>query len=116
MSGLNKWVMLPLLLGVLFLQGCTGLPVHMGVKQDVDLSQYDMDNPRPVTMSASGFQLLLFIPISVNSRQERAYAAIERMAGDGLVGDVKIKESWTYAFVGTVYKTTIEANIYPKKL
>ena len=35
-------------------------------------------------------------------------------ANGGYITDVKIKESWAYALVGTVYKTTITATVYPK--
>lgn len=99
----------------LFLQGCNGNPVNLGVSSDFERLSYDMDKPKKVSITASGFQLLLFIPISINNRHERAYSVIKAQAGDGLISDVQIKESWTYAFVGTVYKTTIDANIYPRK-
>lgn len=100
---------------IIFLQGCAGTPVNMGVSKDFDRSIYDMENPRKETISASGFQLLLFIPISLNDRHQRAYSVLQQRAGDGLISDVQVQESWTYAFVGTIYKTTIEANIYPRK-
>lgn len=104
-----------LLSGILLLQACVGTPINIGVTSVDDVALYDMDKPKKKTVSASGFQLLLFIPIAINSRHHRAYAAIEAAAGDGLIGDVKVTESWSYGFVGTVYKTTIEANIYPRK-
>lgn len=104
-----------ILSSLLILQGCAGTPVHMGASNDFDRTAFDMENPKKVAISASGFQLMLFIPIAINSRHERAYSAIEAQAGDGLISDVQVKESWSYAFVGTVYKTTIEANIYPRK-
>lgn len=104
------------LFGAIIIQGCTGVPVKMGVSNNYDRDSYNFDQPEKVTASASGFQLLLFIPISINDRQSRAYAELEKQAGDGLIGDVRIQESWKYAFVGTIYKTTIEANIYPKEI
>ena len=57
--------------------------------------------------------MLLLIPININDRQERAYTLLKAQANGGFITDVKIKESWTYAFVGTVYKTTITATVYP---
>lgn len=104
-----------IIFNIIFLVGCTGAPVKLGVSKDFVRSDYDMQNSKKISVSASGFQLLLFIPIAINSRHVRAYAAIEKQAGDGLIGDVKVRESWTYAFAGTVYTTTIEANVYPRK-
>ncbi len=100
---------------ILFLQGCAGTPVSLGVSDGFDRASYDMENPRKVTASARGFQLLLFIPISINDRHARAYSAIEAQAAGGLIADVSVRESWTYAFVGTIYRTTIEASVYPRK-
>lgn len=100
---------------VVLLQGCAGTPVSMGVSNEFDRAAFDMENPRKLSISASGFQLLLFIPISINSRHARAYSALEAQAGEGLISDVQVTESWTYGFVGTVYKTTIDANVYPRK-
>lgn len=115
MNTYKHYVSIAIITSLLLLQGCAGTPVNMGVSEDFNRSVYDMENPKKVSISASGFQLLLFIPISINSRHQRAYSAIEAQAGDGLISDVRVKESWTYAFVGTIYKTTIEANIYPRK-
>ena len=99
---------------LLLLQGCAGTPVSIGVSKDFDRSLYDMDNPKQATVTASGLQLLYFIPININSRHARAYSMIETQAEDGLVSDIQIQESWVYAFAGTVYKTTMKANIYPR--
>lgn len=115
MRAFAKLLTFVFLSGVIVLQGCSGVPVKMGVSAETDLAEYDLENPELKSISASGFQLALFIPIVVNNRHERAYAALQREAGDGLIGDVRITESWTYAFVGTVYKTTIHANVYPRK-
>lgn len=111
----KSYMFVAIISALLFLQGCAGNPINIGASKDFNRSDYDLENPKEVTVSASGFQLLLFIPIAINSRHERAYAAIEAQADDGLISDVQIKESWTYAFVGTVYKTTIMANVYPRK-
>lgn len=100
---------------ILILAACSSQPNAIGVKQSYDRNQYDLSKPRTVSVTASGFQLFLLIPISTNSRFERAYSQIQRQAGDGLIGDVKVTESWSYAFVGTIYRTTLEATIYPKQ-
>ncbi len=36
-------------------------------------------------------------------------------AGNDYITDIKIQESWTYAFVGTVYTTAYTAMAYPEK-
>jgi hypothetical protein len=79
-----------------------------------DRTQVDLSKGRQISASASGFQLLLLIPIGVNGRQESAYNELLAQAGDSVLADVKITESWKYAFVGTIYTTTIEATAYPR--
>lgn len=110
-----KMFLTAIISSILFLQGCAGTPVSMGVTHGFDRAAYDMENPRKVSISTSGLQLLLFIPIALNDRHARAYSALEAQAGGGLISDVQVRESWTYAFVGTVYKTTIDANVYPRR-
>ncbi len=97
----------------LALVGCSGTPVYMESTAP-KLYENVKDKGREVSASASGFQLLLFIPININDRQERAYESLKAQAGSGYITDVKIKESWTYAFVGTSYKTTMTATVYPR--
>lgn len=94
--------------------GCAGKPITF---KSVDpISYADVkDKGRTITASASGFQLLLLIPISINTRHESAYGQLLAQANGDYITDVKIEESWTYAFVGTVYTTTITATAYPKK-
>ncbi len=98
---------------VLSLVGCSGTPIHV---KSIDPRLYEKakDEGREITASASGFQLLLLIPIEINDRQERAYGLLKAQAGGGYITDVKIKESWTYGFVGTVYTTTMSATVYPR--
>ena len=55
------------------------------------------------------------IPIKINGRQARAYEELKNAAGSDYITDVKIQESWTYAFLGTVYHTTLTATAYPAK-
>jgi len=99
-------------ISTLIFVGCAGKP--MAIK-NVPPKAYtiEKDKARTISASASGFQLLLFIPIDINDRQERAYTLLKAQANGGFITDVKIKESWTYALVGTVYKTTITATVYP---
>lgn len=104
----------PLLLSLcVLLSACAGPAVKMGNVSS--LEQIDTSKGEKLTASASGFQLLLFIPIAINSRQQSAYQSLLEQAGDRLLTDVKVTESWSYAFVGTVHTTTIEATAYPKR-
>lgn len=98
---------------VLGIVGCSGTPVHIA-SQSPKLYEHTKDQGSQITASASGFQLLLFIPIEINERQERAYQLLKAQAGGGYITDVKIQESWTYALVGTVYTTTMTATLYAK--
>ena len=93
--------------------GCSGRPIYVKTVAP-EVYEAVKDKGRTISASASGFQLLLFIPISINERQETAYNLLKAQAGGDHMTDVKIKESWTYAFVGTVYTTTMTATIYPR--
>jgi hypothetical protein len=97
-----------------FTIGCSGTPVYIKTAEP-KLYENTKNKGRQISASASGFQLLLFIPIDINDRQQRAYELLKAQAGNGYITDVKIKESWTYAFVGTSYKTTFTATVYPKE-
>jgi len=94
------------------LAGCAGPSVRMG--NVTDQSQLDLTKGRTIYGNAAGFQLLLLIPIAVNGRQERAYQDLLAQAGDDVITNVKITESWGYAFVGTIYQTKLEATAYPR--
>lgn len=92
--------------------GCMGTKVHFA---DVPLDKLDLTRGRTITATSSGFQLLLFIPIGINGRQAEAYERLKKEAGNDYITDIKIQESWSYAFVGTVYRTTLTATAYPDK-
>ena len=112
MRSLSKIRLLAILVLIIFSAGCAGKAVQIGSIAD---QAYDTSKGREVVASASGFQLLLLIPIRTNGRQVRAYQALHNMAGDDhVITNVRVQESWTYAFVGTVYTTTMRATLYPK--
>ncbi len=91
--------------------GCVGTPITFTSLTDV---KYDATKGKTVSGSACGFQLLLFIPIKVNDRYERAYAELLADAGPGYsVTDITVSESWTYGLVGTAYCTDLKATAYP---
>lgn len=97
-----------------FVVGCSGTPIYIETP-NIKSHESSKGKAREISASASGFQLLLFIPIDINDRHEKAYQLLKAQAGGGYIADVKIKESWTYAFVGTVYKTTLSATVYPRE-
>jgi len=94
------------------LSACNSVPVQLGPQGD---EKYDVTKPRMVSAEACGFQLLLLIPIATNARAERALAALKRQGGEDYIADIKVQEKWTYAFVGTMYCTYMEATAYPRK-
>jgi len=96
------------------LAGCAGAPVNFSQRSVTDRAQVDVKQGRKISAQASGFQLLLFIPIGINGRQANAYEALLKEAGDDALSDITITESWSYGLVGTVYTTRIEATAYPK--
>ncbi|MBU4257715.1 MAG: hypothetical protein KKI12_03320 [Proteobacteria bacterium] len=117
MKKLIRLTILVVFIAVFFIAGCAGKPIRVGtVDQQLDNTNIDFTRGRSISASASGFQLLLFIPININNRHERAYQILCGQAGNDYITDIKIQESWTYAFVGTVYSTTIKAMAYPRKL
>ncbi len=112
MRSLSKLRLLAILVLIIFSAGCAGKAVQI---ESIADQAYDASKGREVVVSASGFQLLLVIPIRINSRQARAYQALRNMAGDDyVITNVRVQERWTYAFVGTVYTTTMRATLYPK--
>ena len=98
----------------LLFYGCAGKPINLNsTNSQVEHTNINFNKGREITASASGFQLLLFIPIQINTRHQRAQQLLEAAAGGRYITDTKIQESWTYAFVGTVYTTTLKATVYP---
>lgn len=103
-------------MALVFVIGCAGTPIRFGGNDpNFDRTNVDYSKGREITASASGFQLLTVIPININDRHDRAYQQLRGMAGRDYITDIKIEESWTYAFIGTVFTTTIKATAYPHK-
>lgn len=116
MEIISRFSIVGIAIACLLLGACSGVPMRIGsANQPVDATNIDFNKGRTITASASGFQLLLLIPISINNRHERAFRTLLGQAGGDYVTDVRINESWTYALVGTVYKTTLEATAYPQR-
>lgn len=116
MKPFMKFILLAISLPIIFCLSCAGAPVKFNpTDQQLDRSKIDFTKARYLTASSSGFQLLLFIPISINDRQQSTYGKLMAQAGSDYVTDIKFKESWTYALVGTIYTTEIVATAYPRK-
>jgi hypothetical protein len=117
MNALTKSTIPVIFIAFIFIAvGCAGRPIQVGVvDQQMDTADIDFTRGREISVSASGFQLLLFIPIRVNSRHERAYQVLRSRAGNDYIANIQIQEVWKYAFVGTIYRTTIKAMAYPRK-
>lgn len=99
---------------VLLIASCEGVPVKMDQPAAAIPGQkYDMSKGRTARAQACGFQLLLFIPIVVNQRADFAYQNLKRQAGSGYLTDIRVQETWTYAFVGTLYCTIMEGTVFP---
>jgi hypothetical protein len=102
------------LAAALLLSACAGVPAQFAPATVTDRSQVDLTQGRKISATSSGMQLLFLIPIGVNARHATAYKELVKEAGDGLLADVTVTEGWRYAFVGTVYTTTMEATVYPR--
>ena len=111
-SNLFKFIFLTVF--AVYFTGCSGKPVTFN-SVDPKLYADKKGESRTISGEASGFQLLLFIPISVNDRHQQAYDVLKGKANGDYITDIKVTESWTYALVGTIYTTKITATAYPKK-
>jgi len=97
---------------VALLAACAGTPVSLGTRVTGPIPT---GAERTITAEGCGFQLLLFIPISINSRAQRAYQELEAQAGGDFITNVQVQERWTYGLVGTQYCTTLQAKaVRPK--
>lgn len=63
----------------------------------------------PISAESCGFQLLLFIPIGINSRHGEAYSKLTALAAGSRISDLRMEESWYYGLVGTGYCTRFSA-------
>lgn len=71
---------------------------------------------RTIEAKSCGFQLLLILPLGINGRHERAHQSLLRQAGKDYIKDVRVEESWSYGFVGTLYCTRFIATaVRPSK-
>ncbi len=107
---------LKLLVAVLSLLGliaCTGEP--MRIDHIPNSSSLDRSMGRKIVASASGFQLFYALPTNANSRHARALELLRDQAYNESIADVTIRESWSFAVIGMIYTTDIEATAYPRR-
>jgi len=95
----------------LVLAACISDPVRF---PEVKQSAVDGMRGRPIRASACGFQLLLFIPISINERFETAFSRLKDRARGGIISDISVREKWFYGFVGTGYCTELVATAWDR--
>jgi hypothetical protein len=89
------------------LAACSGDPVQLGTRSDQPLPKGA--KTRDIQSSACGFQLLWFIPININGRQQTAYNKLLAQANGDAITDVQVGEHWFYGFAGTGYCTDLHA-------
>lgn len=97
---------LAIFLAAILMGGCAGTPVTLGTRVSGPIPA---GQERIITAEACGFQLLMFIPIAVNGRMERAYTSLQEQAAGDIITNVQVQESWTYALVGTIYCSDLRA-------
>lgn len=101
---MNKCVLM--VVGCLLIVGCTSIPKRMGA---IPGRPYEVVGRGEA--SAGGFMLLQFIPISHNSKLERAYdAAVSQHNGDDIINPT-ITESWFWAYIGNGYRISVEGDV-----
>ena len=101
MKAKNLLKILFLTVFAVYLTGCSGKPVTFN-SVDPKLYANNKGEGRTISAEASGFQLLLFIPIGVNDRTERAYAdAIRSVPGATGLINVTYSEDWFWWVIGT---------------
>ena len=94
---------------------CTGVPAKLAANDPAVSQNVDFNKGRPISARGCGFQLMLFFPIVVNDRLARANNSLASQAHGDYIANIKVTESWKYAFIGTVYCTQLDAMAYPKK-
>jgi hypothetical protein len=78
-----------------------------------DAAKYDVVGDAATTKT--GIMLLQLIPIGQNNKIERAMQLLMKEKGGDALTDVKIRESWFWAYVLNGYSVKIEAKVLKKK-
>lgn len=94
---------------ILVLSGCAGTPINV---RSVSAGEVADNRGRHISAESCGFQLFMVIPISINSRLERAFVQLQREAAGDKIANLSIEEYWRYAFIGTTHCTRLDAIAY----
>lgn len=108
----HSWIPLLALAGLL--AACQGVPVNFAGSTVTDRSQVDAQQGQRISAEASGLQVMVLLPFNVNDRQQRAFADLRKRAGERLLADIVVTETWRWVFIGTLYTTRIDATAYPR--
>lgn len=111
MNSMIKANIIIIAFAALLVCGCSGNPISV---KSVTAKDVDMTSGRTITGEGCGFQLLLFIPIQINTRLQRAFDELNQKAGKDMIANLNIEEDWTYGLVGTLYCTKLKATAYQK--
>lgn len=98
--------MVVMALATVMLGACEGVPIKLGSDAGPVLAGA---NAIQLEAKSCGFQLLLFIPINVNTRHAHAWQALQAKAHGKALTDIKLKDEWFWGGVGTIYCTTLAA-------
>jgi len=90
--------------------GCQSVPVTYEAPA---AGTFDATAGKQVAIGGCGVQLFGVIPIRTNSRQKRAYDALQRNAPNSVLVDIRQQERWSYIFVGNLFCTSLSATAYP---
>ncbi len=90
--------------------GCRSVPVSYDAPA---AGTFDATVGRPVEIGACGVQLFGVIPIRTNSRQKRAYDALQRNAPNSVLTNIQQQERWYWIFAGHLFCTSLSATAYP---
>jgi len=101
MTRLRRAALAAAALGTL-LTGCVGKLVTVAPQMPEHYA-----DAGPTRGSACGFLLLDLIPIAINDRADRAYAAALHNANAVAVTDTTIADRWYFAVLGTVLCTDL---------
>ena len=82
LSNLFKLIFLTVF--AVYFTGCSGKPVTFN-SVDPKLYADKKTEDRTISSEVSGFQLLLFFPISVNDKHEQAYNALKGQANGEII-------------------------------
>lgn len=95
-----------------FLAGCSGHYYQLPTPA-YDQSKYEVVGSG--TQTATGVMLFGFIPISLNSKIERATQRLISDQGGDAITNVSVRERWFWAYILNGYKVDVEGTVLRSK-